>query len=438
MEKNASGKRMHTVAAAVLFSVLPLFAQAAHIELTAGQAVEMAMKNNRTLRSLDHRLRGEGYGVGSAITGFLPHATLTGNYTRKSGNDMFSKFLGSDLRNSYSIGLEIQQPVFTGFATLNGLRSARVSRSLQEKTNEKTAQVIRYAVLQIYRGLVNLQKSSAVAAQAVRQLEELSSNQSAMKEQGMATEHDCLLTDASLAQARMNELEVGKSISSMKRQFAVLLGLPVEADVELTDTGAVVSGRSSPSNVDSTVESALRERPDLLESSLQLRLSEYAVRQARASYFPSLLAGFSYSNARPDQTLQDRWGDDWHAYLGLNFNLFDWGDRVLKVRKAKENHLSLLELHDQKRAEVEKQVLDAFQEVDHSSRSLEAAVLLSEAREKAYEASVAKHEEGVIPMYELLDAHSAYVTAKYRALQAATDLELAVINLEMGGLGTGQ
>ena len=60
-----------------------------------------------------------------------------------------------------------------------------------------------------------------------------------------------------------------------------------------------------------------------------------------------------------------------------------------------------------------------------------------EAREKAYDASLAKYEEGVIPMYELLDAHNSLISAKYAALQTATSLKLAIINLDMGGLGSG-
>ncbi|MBN1577857.1 MAG: TolC family protein [Chitinispirillaceae bacterium] len=437
MEKHAWGNNIPALLTAVLFSVYPSIAQSTGraVELSAAQAVEMAMKYNYALRSLDHQVKGSGYAVKSAVTGFLPQATLNGTYTRKSGNDMFSRFLGSSLRNAYSIGLEIQQPIFTGFATLNSLRSAQATRTLQETTNEKTKAAVRYAVLQIYRGLVNLQKSKAVANEAVKQLEELTSNQAALMEQGMATEHDYLLTKASLAQARMNELEVDKSIASMKRQFAVLLGLPVTAEITLSDTAATQTVPTT-ADMDSLVKAAFQNRPDLRETDLQMHLSDLGVKLTRAAYFPTLVAGYSWSNSRPDQTLQDQWGDDWHAYAAFNFTLFDWGSRIFKVKKAKEQHLSLLELSAQKKSFVEKEVIDAHQNVEQSSKELEVAGLLVEAREKAYDASLAKHEEGVMPLYELLNAHSACITAKYQALQAATNLELALINLEMGGLGT--
>ncbi|MBN1309597.1 MAG: TolC family protein [Chitinispirillaceae bacterium] len=442
MGTHPSGKRRSLLLTAVLFLVCPLVAQSpgAAVELSSSRAVEMAMKNNRTVRAIGHQLRAADFGVKSAVTSFLPHATASGRYTRQSVNEMFEMILRStghdlDLENSYNFGLEITQPLFTGFATLNSLRSAQASRSLQESTGEKTAHMMKYAVLQIYWGLVALEKSQVVAGEAIRQLEELTSSQAAMMDQGMATEHDYLLTRASLAQARMNELKAGAAIRSMKRQFAVLLGLPVDTAIVLTDTAAV---KTVPGNngVDSVIAAALRDRPDMRESALQLHLSELGVKLARASYFPVLAAGFSLTESRPDQRYQDQWGNSWYAYAALRFDLLDWGDRVFKVRRAKEQYRSLFELSEQKKASVEKEAADACDAVRQSSEELATAALLVEAREKAYNASLAKHEEGVMPMYELLNAHSAFVTAKYQALQAATNLELAVVNMEMGGLGT--
>lgn len=436
MLKKVSRKQISCTLVALMLAVFPSAAQTRNepVQLSADQAVKMAMEKNRTIKALDHQLKGADYSVKSAATNLLPHIALNGSYTRL-GMDDEMKLLSGGNDNSYSIGMQIQQPVFTGFATLNGLHSARVSRAVQESGNETVKQTIRYAVLQIYWGLVNLQKSQTVASEAVRQLEELTSNQEAMMEQGMATEHDYLLTKASLEQARMNELNVKKSISSMKREFAVLLGIPVSTEIALTDTSAALQARVV-TNADSVVQAALHKRPDLQETASQVELTELGVKIAQSALYPTLSAGFSYSNARPDQLRRDQWSDNWAVSAQLNFTLWDWGNRNFQIRKAKEQQFSVMELLEDKKATVEKEVLDAYFDVEQSSKELEVAELLVGAREKAYEASLAKHSEGVIPMFELLDAHSSYISAKFQALQAATNLELAVINLDMGGLGS--
>ena len=415
----------------LFISVKPLNGES--FSLSAEQAVMLAQENNRTLKALDHQLKATELGIKSAVTGLLPQASLSSTYTRKSGNDMFSQFLGSDLKNSYSLGIDVQQSLFNGFATINSLRSARTTSTLQKATNEKNAQTICFAVLQIYWSIMNLQKSEIVADEAIRQLEELTASQKAMFDQGMAAEHDYLLTGASLEQARMNLIEVTGTIETMKRQFAELLGLPVTTELKLIDTS--VAPEVPPGDNDSIIAWALENRPDLRESELQLRLSNLGVKMNRSSLFPAVTAGYSWSASRPDQTLQDQWGDDWSAYIALNFTLFKWGDRFFKIRKAREEYLSLSLLHEQKKSMVEREVRDAFQEVEVSVKKLKAARLLADAREKAYEASHAKYDEGVIPMYELLDSHSALVSAKYQTVQATTDLKLAVINLTMAGLG---
>ncbi len=436
MSKKIFRKQISCTLVVLIFVVYPSAArkQQVPVELSAGQAVEMAMENNRTIRSLGHQLKGADYNVKSAATNLLPRVALNGSYTRLDMDDEM-KILSGGSDNSYSVGVQIQQPVFTGFATLNGLRSARVSRAVQESGNETVKQTIRYAVLQIYWGMVNLQKSQTVATEAIRQLEELTSNQEAMMEQGMATEHDYLLTKASLEQARINELGVRKSISSMKRQFAALLGLPVSTEIALTDTSAAQPDRAI-TDVDSVVQAALQKRPDLKETVSQVRLTELGVKSAQSALYPTLSAGFSYSNTRPDQLRRDQWGDNWTFSAQLNFTLWDWGNRNFQIRKAREQQLSMVALLEDKRASVEKEVLDAYYDVEQSSKVLQAAELLVEAREKAYEASNAKHSEGVISTFELLEAHNSYVSAKHQALQAATDLELAVVKLDMGGLGS--
>ncbi|MDO5576514.1 MAG: TolC family protein [Fibrobacter sp.] len=409
-------------------------------ELSAQKAVEMALSNNRSIKALDHQLKGAQYDVKSAATNFFPQASLSAQYTRLSEIELsgamanYGSLMGAGLENSYSVGLQVSQPIFTGFQLVNGLKSAKTAKVLQETTNQKTKQAIEYGVMQIYWGLVSLQKSQVVANEAKKQLEELASNQAAMMEQGVTTEHDYLLTKAALAQAEVGVLNVEETLKSMKRQFSVLLGLPVNSEIVLTDTNAGAKEIAAV-NIDSLISNAKSERLDLKETCLQLQLSELSVKSLKSAWFPSLYANFAYNYANPDQLRQEEWGDNWTLTAALNFTLWDWGNRSYKIKKAKEQKLSLTELFAQKQETIESEVLDAYKEVNMNIKNLEVANLTAEAHEKNYQASVAKHEEGVISTYELLDTHNDYISAQYQALQAATNLELAVVNLRMGGLG---
>ncbi|NLE02753.1 MAG: TolC family protein, partial [Fibrobacter sp.] len=388
-----------------------------------------------TLKSLEHQLSSAAYSIKSAKTAFLPKVSTNITARHQSGNDMIGSLLGTSLDNSYSIGLEIQQPIFTGFATLNALQSAKTSYDLQKATNDKTELTIRYAVTRIYWGLVNLRKSCEVANEAVKQLEELSANQKARMEQGMNAEHDVLLTDASLEQARLNTLSIEKSLASTQRQFSIYLGLPVESAIVLTDTLPVTASTST-FKTDSLLQSALQTRPDIIESGLQVALNDIGIKQARSALYPSLSAGFSFSEARPDQLYKDQWGNSWYLYASLKFTLLDWGDRNFKIKKAESQKLSLLSLYEQKQATIKKEILDATESVEQNIQTLNVSQRLLEAQEKSYAAALAKYEEGVLPLYELLDVHSNYITAKYKLLEASANLELARVNLEMGGFGT--
>jgi len=254
-------------------------------------------------------------------------------------------------------------------------------------------------------------------------------------EQGMNAEHDVLLTDASLEQARLNTLSIEKSLASTQRQFSIYLGLPVESAIVLTDTLPVTASTST-FKTDSLLQSALQTRPDIIESGLQVALNDIGIKQARSALYPSLSAGFSFSEARPDQLYKDQWGNSWYLYASLKFTLLDWGDRNFKIKKAESQKLSLLSLYEQKQATIKKEILDATESVEQNIQTLNVSQRLLEAQEKSYAAALAKYEEGVLPLYELLDVHSNYITAKYKLLEASANLELARVNLEMGGFGT--
>jgi hypothetical protein len=56
----------------------------------------------------------------------------------------------------------------------------------------------------------------------------------------------------------------------------------------------------------------------------------------------------------------------------LEFQHHRLGDRVFKVKKAKAQHLSLVEQVEQKREMVKKEVLDANESVVQSAKTLES------------------------------------------------------------------
>jgi len=60
---------------------------------------------------------------------------------------------------------------------------------------------------------------------------------------------------------------------------------------------------------------ALRDRADLRNADLAVKLREQAVAVARSDYFPRIEAYFSETYARPDPLVSgvDAWGDSWRA-----------------------------------------------------------------------------------------------------------------------------
>ncbi len=180
-----------------------------------------------------------------------------------------------------------------------------------------------------------------------------------------------------------------------------------------------------PSTIDDTVNSAidraLAQRPDLLQRVADVQAAKARVKEARAAYYPSL--NFTASpTAESLYGLQQQlpWGQTAGLAGGmafkLNWTVFDGRARKNRLAQAEANiHEAEAQIHVS-RDQIANEVWAAYSDLHTAFRQREAATALLEATGRSYDAALESYNDG---LRNLLD-----VTAAQRTLAQARSTDV--------------
>src|SRR5688572_21650275 len=110
-------------------------------------AMASAYVQNATLNSARAGLRATDEGVPQALAGRYPGISASANY----GRDFAS---GSKPDDSLSLSLSIEQPIFDGFRTRNGIEAAETAVLAGRESLTGTEQDVLFSVVSAYMNLV--------------------------------------------------------------------------------------------------------------------------------------------------------------------------------------------------------------------------------------------------------------------------------------------
>ncbi|MGB2629008.1 MAG: TolC family protein [Candidatus Acidiferrum sp.] len=292
------------------------------------------------------------------------------------------------------------------------------------------------------KGEVEAAEASLENAQTVQDAVE------ARLKNGLATLPDALEARSASAQA-VYELERARGVERVSQaRLSQAVNVPPAQTLLVEDISKAVTIKDLRESVDSAIQRALGQRPDLLAQMAKVDSAQADTKQARANFFPTLsfdgFAGHEWVRGTQsgDPTIYAN-GPSWLAELQLKWTIFDGKERNrrLDLAKAQENEaksqLALL----QEQAQVE--VWTAYSEVQIALRQLDAANAFEEAASNSYSAVLEAYRYGVKNFLDvtssqrtLAQARTALVEAKATLLTDVADLAFQTGDLlKAGGSG---
>lgn len=275
----------------VLAAAAPAGAQQPAGTLTLDHALQLARDYNPDYLAAANDVEAADWNVRAAYGDLLPGASLSGsmNY-QAAGEQRFGVFTGSDLgirtttdyyTSSYGVNLGYSLSGSTLFAPGRERAARRATRAgvRAARSTLETDVTVQYLAVLRARDAV------ALAEQELARATETARLASARVAVGAAIPLEQTQAEVERGRAEVGLLTARNDLRTQRLLLGQLVGRPLPEDVVLTTEFAV---QDVPWGLETLVETAERENPDIVAARASESAAEAGVRMARSAYFPSL------------------------------------------------------------------------------------------------------------------------------------------------------
>ena len=260
----------------------PLSAQALR-QLTLADAVDIALRDNPATRLSWAQARAAADVYGASRGSLFPTITGSATITRSRSIAVPGRLAGE--RTQWGPSVNLSYLVFDFGGRAGGIEAARQTAIAADLAHNTTVQ---NTVLQVEGSVFSYLATRALRDAQRTTLDEATANLAAANDRhnvGLATIADVLQARTARSQAQLDLETLEGQLSVTRGALAVAMGLPANTTVDLPDEAAPDTSAidAVTESVDSLIETATRNRPDLLQARAQAKVAEAQLAQARAA-----------------------------------------------------------------------------------------------------------------------------------------------------------
>lgn len=411
--------------------------------LTLERATQLAIESSKPLRRAVAGCAQARGGLREVNAAFLPQISLGAQATQFDRDNVidFGKLMGGpslpvtiaerwNPALTATLGLQIDISGAVRSASSQAEFQALAARIEIDRVRNQLALEVRSAFFDVARS----QGQVKVASDQLAAVQERLEDTRRFEQVGNVPKFDVVSAERDLAEAEQTLLAARTNDELAKTRLRLLLGLPADAEVQL-DAAALDSARVGPDGtLDTLLESARRNRPELLELQATVEAAKHGVHYARRSMMPSLTAGLSYTY-QPNNgafTLPRTTA----ATISLSIPLFDGGVARARVQQAQASRASAEADLDASAEQVELQVRSAYLNLTQAQARARVADAAMIQAQEAYRLAQLRYSIGVSqasvvsPQLELAMATAALTSAAQQRTNASIDILLAKAHLD--------
>jgi|YNPNPStandDraft_1061719.scaffolds.fasta_scaffold00254_5 outer membrane protein TolC len=425
--------------------------------LDPDRAVELALKNNYQVKQQEEKLLEVAAGKAVAFSSFLPQVSVAGSWTRlgtlnefemvtpvyrrfripvydpftgqvigftdsipmPAGAETLSIPLGS--QNNYLLRASVQQTLFTWGKLFNAYRIAGLSLEMQKAAFEQAKQELKTRTIEAFYQALLAEKTKELLTESYEQLARHVAQAEKLFNEGLATGLDVMRARVSLKNLANQVEQIDNSTRLAHAALRTLLGVAPETPLRLK---AKLAAESIGIELNSAIDSALKNRPELVQLRQALRIAHLGVGIARTANLPTIFAAGNFDYKKP-VGFEDRWGKDWNVTLGVSMPLFTGLSNIHKLKQAKSRYrqswLTVQQVEQAVRLEVEASLASVQQEWRNIAYQQENLTLTQEA----FELAEKRYQNGLLSNLEFLDIQLQLTQARVGHLNALANYQIA-------------
>lgn len=340
--------------------------------------------------------------------------------------------LRTDTRNIYTGALSLTQPIYTGGKIRAYNKITGYAEELARQQYDNSLQDVILSTDQAYWQVVSLAGKKKLAEGYLELLRKLESDVNHMITEGVATKADGLSVRVKVNEAEMTLTKVEDGLSLSRMLLCQLCGLDLTRSVSLEDEQATDIGSTLSLVGDIDMDNVYASRPEIRSLELATQIFKQKVRIARSEFLPSVafVGNYIMSNPSTFNGFENKFKGMWNVGVMLKVPVWHWGKGIYTVKAAKaEARIAEYKLEEAKE-KIELQVNQAAFKIKEAAKKLIMAEKnLEKANENLRYANLG-FEEGVIAASNVLEAHTAWLSAQSEKIDAQIDVRLTDIYLK--------
>ena len=412
---------------AILICLILLFGSAAsHAEeYTLEDLYRIGMQKSEKVKISGENVEIADSGKYKALSALLPRASAFGTYTNYT--DEKRNAPGSITQpDSQSVwGARIDETL-----SLSGreFRSYSISRDGVEKSRFDNRSFQEEYLLSLsisYFEFLKARKGLEIANSNVERLTKYRDAARTRLKAGEITKTTVLRAEGELSGALSDQIKARNAYESARVFLARLVG--IERDFQIREIP--VTERDA-SDLEALKEKALKNRPDVKSSEMQVRMAEQQIDVTRGAYWPSLNVAGVYTNTEQSPETASYNKESVYGAVTLNFPLFEGGLRRAEVRESESRYrqaeFQYRDFVKSVNVEVENTYLDLIaQKGIYKSAQDQLAYAEDNIR------AVAKQFEfGLASSLDVIDANNLLISAQKLMADATYNYQFFILRLQ--------
>ena len=430
---------------AVLLQVFnPVFAESEQPQHTLEQAIETALANNPELSIMQARIEQANAALGEALANFYPQIKASMSYQHSDNPaQAFAmiiaqrrlNFTGTDFNHpggvdNYRPQVTASYSLFRGGQDYYQSKAAQLGVESSEFEKSAVRNQLVNNVTAAYYGELAAMEAHEVSQRSIAAVEsEL--NQSKIRfDAGTLLKSDVLSLEVQLAEAKDAEIQAANAIELAQSMLKTLLGLSASDNFTINASQPAVLP-PAPAIFDELLNQALNRHPELMAADKRVAIAQQQLNFAQAAHLPRADAFVSYGSDSKDFAYSTS-RDNVTAGVMVEVDIFSGFSTQEKIKKAEHELTAAREEARQTRLRIENQLKSAQVHLQDALSRAEVSTMAVNAAEEALRLVNEQRQAGVVTVTRYIEAevardkaHSRQITARYDALRAEAELNLA-------------
>lgn len=363
-----------------------------------------------------------------AVAGFLPTVSggVQGQYAWGRNIDPETNTYNNvtTFNNYYQLYAELN--VFDGFATINALKQAKLSRDYSATAMQKIQDDRAIDVMQKYVDAAYAEASIQIASEKLNESKRMLAKMQRLYELGEKGCPDVVQMESQVAEDEYNLTHQENVAKQSLLALKSAMNFPVDGELKLELKSENKEAPASGANYETVYQGFQHISPDLKSAEYEVERARYDYKIAKGRLLPSLSLGGGISTNYYKNLSQKGQYDGFASqfrnnrgeYLALTLSIPIYNsDRWHSVKKARNDwQLALVNLEETRR-KLHDQIAQAVMDAEGYAKELHQMQKKVASDSLAYHMSSRKFEEGMLSTFDLHTAAQTLLESRIKELQ---------------------